>query len=82
MHDDFVRGASFRIVDGVARLYRGRFPVISSVEWIGNWCWNRYVFTRADGLRLLRAMARSGAWSVDGGPARLCDWFERLEARR
>lgn len=77
-HDDFVDGSSFRVVNGVARLHRGRFPIVATDEWCGNWCWNRYFFARADGLRLLRAMARSGAWSCDGGPARLCDWFEKL----
>ncbi|WP_018265535.1 hypothetical protein [Methylosinus sp. LW4] len=79
-HDDWERGAAFGLVDGELRMHRRRFPILGWREWHGNWCWNRYALTRADGLALLHAMAASGAWSCDGGFTRICDWWDRIAA--
>lgn len=74
-------GARFSIVDRggktFVRLHRRLYEFASRKYWLGNWCWDRFWFPRAEGVRLLRDMARSGRWSPDCGPTRLWAWWER-----
>ncbi len=64
------------------RIHRQKFRYRVSKAWIGNWCWDRFTFDRAEGVRLLKHL-RANGWKCTGGPSRVFDWFndeQRLAA--
>lgn len=56
------------------RVHRQKFRFRVSKAWIGNWCWDRFTFDRAEGVRLLKHL-RANGWKCTAGPCRLYDWF-------
>lgn len=45
---DFERGYAFAELDGAIRLAGKRWQIESAKEWVGNWCWNRYLLAKRD----------------------------------
>lgn len=41
--NDWERGVSFAEIEGGIRLAGKRWRVENSKDWVGNWCWNRYL---------------------------------------
>jgi len=70
-------GFRFTEIGNAIRIHRRVFPYIGGKERFGNWCWNRYVFDRETGVRLLFAMR--GNWRCTCGPSRLFHWFNGQE---
>lgn len=63
------------------RLHRHKFQLLGSKEWVGNWCWNAYVFNRDVGVKLIMMLRASSRWRCTHGPSRWYDWFNaRQEA--
>ena len=67
-------GFRFTNLGQAIRIHRRAFPVLGSIEWVGNWCWNRYKLERTDAKRLLLTMREHG-WQVTCGPVRFCNWW-------
>lgn len=42
------------------RVGRCTYRIRGGQEWVGNWCWNEYVFERAEAVRLLRSLRKRG----------------------
>jgi hypothetical protein len=56
-----------------------RWPIVQSVDWYGNWCWNAYWFepdVAADFLVWLRGR---DLFQCEGGDVIACDSWERNE---
>lgn len=74
------RHVAFTIGSGPAdgehwvRVHRQKFRFLVSKVWIGNWCWDRFTFDRAEGFRLLKHL-RANDWKCVQGPSRIYDWF-------
>jgi hypothetical protein len=58
------------------RLSRRVFSYVRSKEWFGNWCWDAFWMERREAHRLVAYLRQSG-WGCEGGPARLCDWYDK-----
>ncbi len=56
------------------RIHRRKFLVQSSQEWVGNWCWNRYMMTAKEANRLA-AVLKDNGWSCVCGDDRFFDWM-------
>lgn len=80
VYDYYGPGLKFTVSGRTIRIHRRVFPFSKRIFWIGNWCWDRFWFHRADGVRLLRTMRDSGKWQIEGGPVTLIRWFEPSEA--
>jgi hypothetical protein len=78
---DWARGPAFTEIDGGIRLAGKRWSVENSKDWVGNWCWNRY---------LLGMKGRTHRWyltdfviwlrgrslfSLDTAPSEFFDWY-------
>jgi hypothetical protein len=48
---------------------------------VGNVYWNGYWMANSEAKRLLRDLRSSSAWTTDGGPTRLYDWFEQRQSK-
>jgi hypothetical protein len=74
----FCEGFAFtELAGGKLRLHRRIFQTaLPSREWFGNWCWNRYFFTRNEAKRLLRTMQANG-WRATCAPHHFYRWFNR-----
>ena len=74
--DDWFRGFAFTVLDDHSiRLHRRKFPFVRRHVWVGNWCWDSFLFERSVGVKLIQTMRSSGLWHCEGGPTRLFDWF-------
>ena len=69
-------GYAFAEVEGGIRIHGRTFPITASVNWVGNWCWNRYYLKREDAKALLRHLRRY-RWRMTCAPSRLYAWFNR-----
>lgn len=69
-----LRGFRFTEVDGGIRLHGRVFRTEGSVGWLGNWCWNRYWFTRSEAKRLLGTMKVKG-WRATCAPHHFYRWM-------
>lgn len=74
--DDGFQERRFTVGDDWIRVHRKKFKFRVRKVWFGNWCWDRFWFERAEGVRLLKHLAANG-WRGTGGPVRLSDWFDR-----
>lgn len=61
----------------VVRISRRTFQFRTQREWVGNWCWNALAMTRREAHRLVAYLRSQPDWVCEGGPARLCDWYDR-----
>lgn len=67
------RAPRFTEIDGGIRFLRRRWPVLGSIKWYGNWCWNAY-FLHPDVILDLLALAHgSGLFHCDCAPSALYD---------
>jgi len=71
-------GYRFHQVSGGIRLHGVTFDVRRSIEWYGNWCWNRYWLDRQDAHRLLGLMRRRG-WRATCAPHHFYRWMNGPE---
>lgn len=69
-------GYKFTLLPTGIRLHRRVFPYVARKYWVGNWCWDVFLFERSVGVRLLKVLRKEG-WRCTGGPTRLYDWFNR-----
>lgn len=69
-----LQGFAFTDFGDAIRLHRRKFQVVRATEWVGNFCWNRYWFTRAEAKRLLRTLRLHG-WKAGCGPAPFLRWM-------
>lgn len=67
-------GYKFTLLPTGIRLHRRVFPYIKRKYWVGNWCWDAFLFERSVGIRLLKVLRKEG-WRCTGGQTRLYDWF-------
>ena len=74
---DPLGGVAFTEGKGWIRIHRRKFRFHSSVDWLGNWCWNRYWLPRQEYRRLIRTLAQHG-WKCTGGLARWGDAYEAV----
>lgn len=74
------KGAAFTVDDRWVRLHRRVVLYRCRKVWHGNWAWDAFWLTPFEAKRLLRAVRASEKWTVDGGDARLVNWFERRPA--
>ncbi|WEK00599.1 MAG: hypothetical protein P0Y59_02590 [Candidatus Sphingomonas phytovorans] len=73
-------GATDRVQFPVkVRIHRKEFAVVQSRSWVGNWCWNRYFFRRAEAKRLILTL-RANGWRCTCGPSRFFDWMNAERA--
>lgn len=70
-------GVAFTEGPGWIRIHRRKFTFRSSVDWLGNWCWNRYWLPRREYRRLIRTLAHNG-WHCTGGLSRWTDAYDAL----
>lgn len=47
--------------------------------YIGNWCWDMYLLTDDDAIRLLNYLRKSGNWEVDQGICEFVDKWQKHE---
>lgn len=59
------------------KIYRCRWPFLSSQGWVGSWVWNGYVIQRCFAIALIRTLCWNG-WKCSGGVSRAVDWYARL----
>jgi len=64
----------FTAGDGFIRIHRRNFKTVGRVYWLGNWCWDRFWFSRSEAKRLIGHLRKNG-WRCTGGPVRLADWW-------
>lgn len=73
---------TFRETQKGFRIHRKQFEVDSRTEWLGNWCWNRYLMSVREANRLAAHLSANG-WRCTTGEVRFKDWFNRtLQDRR
>lgn len=77
---DPLAGVAFTVGDGWIRIHRRKFKFHSSVDWMGNWCWNRYWLPLQEYRRLVRTLAQNG-WHCTGGLARWGNAYDALVAK-
>lgn len=87
------RAPRFGEMIGGIRIFRRVWPILSSIEWHGNWCWNSYRLEPGVLISLLEAGKRSGLYHCDGAPSALYEnwnseerfnrdlWFANLWGR-
>jgi len=71
-----IDGFKFTWLDGAIRIHREVFAIEGCSEWVGNWCWNRFIFRRDVAKKLLFTL-RANGWRVTCGPSLLYSWFNR-----
>lgn len=80
---DWVDGVRFELTDAGFRMSKKNWPVQSSKDWVGNWCWNRYEL--GDGgartprwwlVDFLKWMRARRLFRVISGPTRFCRWYD------
>ena len=67
---------AFRETEKGFRIHRKEFEVQDRKEWVGNWCWNRFVMTVREANRLCEHM-RANSWQCTSGEVDFKDWFNR-----
>jgi len=73
------RAPRFTEVKNGIRIFRRVWPVLSFVEWYGNWCWNSYQLESSVLISLLDAAKRSGFFHCEAGPSGLFENWNNEE---
>lgn len=68
------RPVKFTALPDRIRIHRNQFRIVGRVEWIGNWCWNRYWLPRVDAKALLVTL-RSHGWRATCAPVHFSHWM-------
>ena len=85
---NWFRPPKFVELERAVRLAGKPWPVVNSIEWHGNWCWNAYDFGgRESGgwqaVSFLAWLRGRKLYRCTAGPSDLYDWFnDEREARR
>lgn len=59
------------------RISRRVFEYVGRKAWVGNWCWDAISMPKKEAHRLIGYLREAGRWQCEGGPVRLCDWYDR-----
>lgn len=59
------------LADGNLRIAGKRWEIEASKDWVGNWCWNQYVFTVDRAIELLIWLRGRGLFDLTTGEHRL-----------
>ena len=71
------RAPRFTELPGHIRLLRRNWPILTSKDWYGNWCWNAYWLQPSVLVQLLSMIKISGMFHCCEGPSQLYDnWNE------
>ncbi len=81
---NFGAGYAFNEINGAIRLAGKKFPVQSSKNCVGNWCWNRYMLGTEKGMQTPRWwltdfviwLRGRGIFQCDAGTVGFCHWFD------
>lgn len=80
--NDFLTGSAFKEVEGGIVLSGKRWQVESSNDWVGNWCWNRYLLAKR-GITVRWYMVEFVTWlrrrklfNLTTAPVEFFDWWE------
>ncbi len=52
------------------------WPIVRSIDWFGNWCWNAYWFDSLVALRFLRWLHARNLFMLEGGWSDLCELWQ------
>lgn len=66
-------GPRLSVSDGSIRLAGKSWPISSSKEWVGNWCWNRYAFPLERAADFLIWLHARKLFALTCGDSRLYD---------
>lgn len=77
--NDFERPPRFREEDGHIVLAGKRWPVHSSEDWLGNWCWNRHWVAFNDATAFLAWIHRRDLYSLTCGESVIFEAWDRRE---
>lgn len=64
-------GPAMRATASGIAISNKQFPVLDSREWVGNWCWNRYLMTVETTVALFVWLHAKGRFGVDMADERL-----------
>jgi hypothetical protein len=79
---DIFRGSTFKEVDGGIVLSGKRWEVENSKDWIGNWCWNRYLLAKGKitvrwyMVEFITWLRRRKMFHLTTAPTDFFDWWE------
>ena len=62
-----------RLDDGAIRIAGKRWDIVSSNDWVGNWCWNRYFLRTERAADLLIWLNARRLFNLTCGDSRLFD---------
>lgn len=70
-------GTRIRWYPGAVKISRRVFEFQSVHHWYGNMAWTGVRMERKEAHKLVEYLRSMPQWCCEGGPARLCHWFDR-----